>query len=254
MNNPTRRNRNIGTAKQGRGKNNKLTIPQPCGVLKSFYERLVNYRKEKININGHDFIFILEQTRTNSAHACSVADIETKVKHIPRRDYGDLKFIVLRQPKRKEEMLSPVWGRLIYSYEFEDEYAPAIILDAVDLTQKLKWPVKLSLEGQKELQRLQDDGHLFESNGKNHIAPLELNVVRNTQLYRTLLHEFGHYVHYLEFVERPVSENEADWQKRDDAFFKIPKAEKEQYAHNYADQLRTELTKNNIIPFERKQI
>ena len=39
---------------------------------------------------------------------------------------------VRRQPKRKEEIISPVWGRLIYSYEFENDYCPAIILDAID--------------------------------------------------------------------------------------------------------------------------
>lgn len=53
------------------------------------------------------------------------------ITHIPSEDYGDLRFIILRQPKRKEEIISPVWGRLIYSFEFEHEYAPAIILDAV---------------------------------------------------------------------------------------------------------------------------
>jgi len=38
MKNPIRRNRNIGTAKQGFGQNNKLKIPSPFGTLQAFYE------------------------------------------------------------------------------------------------------------------------------------------------------------------------------------------------------------------------
>ncbi|MFD2968899.1 hypothetical protein [Sphingobacterium bambusae] len=109
MNNPARRNRNIGTVKRGFGQNNKLTIPEPCGVLQSFYERLTDYYKIKSVINGHDFLFVIEQTRADSQHPCSVIDIETIIEQIPKEDYGELKLIVLRQPKRKEEILSPTW-------------------------------------------------------------------------------------------------------------------------------------------------
>ena len=252
--NPTRRNRNIGTAKQGFGQNNKLTIPQPCGVLKSFYERLVDYQKIKSVINGHEFLFIIEQTRTDSEHSCSVADIETIIEQIPNEDYGELKLIVLRQPKRKEEILSPTWGRLIYSYEFENDYFPAIIIDAVDFKRKFKWKNNLAIDDQKEIQRLIEDGHKIENDGRHFVAEYELKNVRNTQLYRTLLHEFGHYVQYLEFVERPATEDEEYevWEARQDKYFEIPKAEKEKFAHKYADNLRTELTNKKIIPFEQK--
>lgn len=254
MKNPTRRNRNIGTAKQGIGQNNKLTIPQPCGVLKSFYERLVNYQKIMSVINGHEFLFIIEQTRTDSEHSCSVADIETIIEQIPNEDYGELKLIVLRQPKRKEEILSPSWGRLIYSYEFENNYFPAIIIDAVDFKRKFKWKNNLTIDDQKEIQRLIEDGHKIENDGRYFITEYELKNVRNTQLYRTLLHEFGHYVQYLEFVERPAMEDEEYdvWEARQDKYFEIPKAEKEKFAHKYADNLRTELKKKKIIPFEQK--
>lgn len=254
MNNPTRRNRNIGTAKQGFGQNNKLTIPEPCGVLKSFYERLTDYQKIKSVINGHEFLFVVEQTRTDCKHSCSVADIETIIEQIPKEDYGELKLIVLRQPKRKEEVLSPTWGRLIYSYEFEKDYFPAIILDAIDLTRKFKWKNNLSIDDQKEFKRLIEDGHKIKNNGRHYVADYELEYVRNTQLYRTLPHEFGHYVQYLEFVERPSTEDEdyEVWEARQDKYFEIPKEEKEKFAHKYADNLKTELKKKKIIPFEQK--
>jgi hypothetical protein len=101
MFNPARRNRNIGTAKQGHGRNNKLTIPYPCTTAKSFFERLGEYKKLETNLNGHDFIFVVEQTQLNHVHACSVRDLARIIENIPPTDYGELKLIILRQPKRR---------------------------------------------------------------------------------------------------------------------------------------------------------
>ena len=208
MHNPIRRNRNIGTENQGFSQNNRFRISTPYGTLKSFYERIEKYKKEKRIINDHEFLFIAEETRENCYHTCTFDDLERIIKQIPKKDYGDLKFIVLRQPKRKEEILLPVWGRLIYSFEFEDEYFPAIILDAIDVNKKLIWAKKQTIEQQKEFERLREDGHIFVENKREFIARFELEPSRSTQFHRTLLHEFGHYVHYLETVERPGNEDE----------------------------------------------
>lgn len=253
MRNPTRRNRNIGTSKQGHGKNNKLTIPSPCLVAKSFHERLDNYEKVEKVINGHAFTFIIEGTRSSSQHACSVKDVENMIKHIPPADYGLVKFIVFRQPKRKEEIISPVWGRAIYSYEFENDFYPAIILEAADYSKNIRWEKNLSIEAQAELERLKADGHPFIADKRCYITRLEINNVRNTQLYRTLLHEFGHHVHYSEVVEQPRKEDEEfeEWEKRWDLYLKIPKTVKEYRAHRYADLLLAKLKEQNLVPFER---
>jgi hypothetical protein len=252
MRNPARRNRNIGTAKQGHGQNNKLKIPAPCGDLKSFYERLLHFEKTERTINGHDFLFIVEQTRPGSTHACSVEDISVIIEQIPADDYGELKFIVLRQPKRKEEIIAPVWGRLIYSYEFEGNHFPAIILDAIDFSKKIKWTSKLSIEAQQELNRLISDGHEIRNDRRHFTAFYKMEHVRSTQLYRTLPHEFGHYVQYLQYVERAAIEGEEfeQWEQRRDDYFNIPNVEKEKFAHNYADHLKAALTEQKIIPFD----
>ncbi len=253
MNNPIRRNRNIGTSKQGHGRNNKLVIPYPCTVSKTFYERLDEYEKIVRIINDHEFTFVIEKTREGCQHACTINDVECIVKSIPAEDYGNLSLIIFRQPKRKEVILSPVWGRLIYSYEFENDFQPAIIIEAVDYSKKLKWPTKLSIESQKELERLKLDGHPFIQEPRHFVADYTLENVRNTQLYRTLPHEFGHYVHYLEVVERPSSEDEefTEWEKRDDFYFSIPSVEKEKFAHLYADKFKQRLVELSVIPFER---
>lgn len=252
MRNPTRRNRNIGTANQGYGKSNEMTIANERGEH-SFYERLTNYTKIKKVINGHEFEFVVEETRNNCVHACSIEDVATIIGFIPVKDYGALKTIVFRQPKRKEELLNPVWGRLIYSYNFENDYYPAIIIDAVDLTKKLKWSVKLDPEDTLELVRLKADGHVFVTDKRWHIAELQIEPVRNTQLYRTLLHEFGHYVHYLQEVECCGEENE-DYEIRDarwDIYKKISKQDKERFAHSYADGLTQKLRVSGQIPFSK---
>lgn len=253
MYNPIRRNRNIGTAKQGYGQNNKFTIPEPCAVSKSFFERLGKYEKVATTINGHEFVFVIEQTIANYQHACTVNDIEKIIAQVPPADYGELKLVILRQPKRKEALLSPVWGRLIYSYEFEEDYFPAIIIEAQDYTKKFKWPKGLSVESQKELERLKADGHPIQLIGRFFTAPFHSENVRSTQLYRTLLHEFGHYVHYLQLVTWPGNEDESieEWEIRYDRYFKISKTEKEQFAHRYADTLRQQLIDSHIIPFNQ---
>ena len=284
MINPTRRNRNIGTAKQGYSQDNKLVVPHPAVEMKSFYERLGEYKTIEKIINGHKFRFVVEKTRQNSFHACTIEDIEQILNQIPKEDYGELELIILRQPTRKEENLKSVWGRLIYSYEFENDYLPAVIIEAVDLDRTFKWSKKLSIESQKELERLKEDGHKIKMNKRFYEAEYELMNIRATQLYRTLPHEFGHYVHYLEVVKRPLSEiqnqiNHLDeqiddndtsktnplfdkWDSLDDEYnkriqeleekyFSIPSSEKEVFAHSYADGLKKDLTLRGIVPFTR---
>ena len=255
MKNPIRRNRNIGTSNQGHGQNNELVIPYVSGHMKSFHERLEKYTKDFRTINGNVFEFVVEETRSNSEHACTVEDIFEILKHIIPKDYGRLNLIILRQPKRKEELLSSVWGRLIYSYHFENKFRPAIILEAIESNKELKWSKRLGPEATKELKRLEKDGHKIITDKRKHLIKSTLESVRNTQLYRTLTHEIGHYKHFIELVgeieDSPESETYEDYEKRENKYHNLEKSIKEKYAHNYADNLKLMLEKSNIIPFAR---
>ncbi len=237
MNNPIRRNKNIGTKNQGFKSQNKFDIPFSYQDSKMFYERLGKTSKIIREINGQKMTFIVEQTRKNCCHACTIEDIETILKNISNMYYEGLNTFIFRQPKVKEEIFSPVWGRLIYLYELEKENLPVIILEAANYSKPIIWDRKLSIENQKEFRRLQEDGYDIEENKKKYEIKLTINNVRNTQLYRTFLHELGHYFHFIT-TNFDIYEN-------------IPKLEKEVFANNFADKMKLNLEVQNIIPFER---
>ena len=255
MYNPIRRNRNIGTAKQGHGQNNKLCIPCPLVVSKMFYEQIENYHKEIRIIHGREFVFVVEATLHDFEHACSVDEVAKMLHLLPAEDLGKLGRIVFRQPKRKEAILSPVWGRLVLHYEFENHFEPTIILEAFNINVKLKWPKSLSVESQKELEWLRQDGHKFVTDRRSHIASFEKSACRNTQLYRTLLHEVGHYVHYLQEVIWPLGDHAPPEKYQiflDRYFDGIPERERETFAHSYAERQYAALVAKKVVPFEQK--
>jgi len=252
---PTRRNRNIGTAKQGYSKDNKLVIPRPAVVMKSFYERLTSYTKDSRTINGNRFQFVIEETREDTRHSCTVNDIAEILRHIKPVDYSRLKLIVLRQPKRKEEILNSVWGRLIYLYEFEGVVQPAIIIESQEIGKTLKWSTSLKPEFQKELERLSLDGHKIERTKREYLINSTTESIRSTQLYRTIPHEIGHYKHFLEEVgeieDSPDTETYEEYEIRDDKYHNLNTDIKEKYAHNYADEFMNQMKKVGVIPFEQ---
>ena len=122
MKNPTRRNKNIGTARQGYKTQSKFRIPFSWYKGKIFYEKLGKTTKVIREIGGQTILFIVEKTKKGSFHACTIEDLERVLSKIPRKYVEGLTTFILRQPKLKEEIFSPVWGRLIYFYEFENYF------------------------------------------------------------------------------------------------------------------------------------
>ncbi len=76
----------------------------------------------------------------------------------------------------------------------------AIILEAQELGRLLKWSKRLTVEDRAEFDRLVADGHLFVEGKRHYQTELVETAVRNTVLYRTLLHELGHLAHYYHAV------------------------------------------------------
>jgi len=99
-------------------------------------------------------------------------------------------------------------------------------------------------------------GHKIKSDRDHTIQPT-LTSCRATQLYRTFLHELGHWVDFREKVERPFTASDGDLQgdlygRLLSRFHNRPSQEKEQFAHAYAERMRGQLTALKMIPFDRQ--
>jgi len=230
----TRRSRNIGTDKQGLGQDNRLVIPW-CG-LKIYYENLTEYKIVLRSVHSRSLPFIVERTRADSCHACTIDDIARVLKYVPPSDFQGIVFIVLRQPKRKEELIMPVWGRIDYYAYIGAHQGRAIFIEALNPSKPIRWSKSLTPDRQWELERLREDGHEIVTTRHDHEINVSLESIRATQLYRTLLHEIGHSV---------------DYDRDPDAFDRKSSLEKETFAHQYADKLRESLVRFGVIPFAR---
>src|SRR4051812_26980586 len=113
--NPGRRNRNIGTAKQGYGQDNRMVIPNTWRDTRAFWERVSRFSVVTRPVHGCDLLFVVEATRPDCVYACTVEDLATLLGAAPIEHVFGIEGVILRQPKRKEQLLSPVWGRLGYA-------------------------------------------------------------------------------------------------------------------------------------------
>lgn len=253
--NPTRRNRNIGTAKQGYGQDNRLVVPTRHEHLFAF-QCIGRYQVVKRQIEGECVNFIIEELNTNWVHSCTVDDVATVLSLIPAPDWVGIKTIIFRQPTRKQAIINSVWGRLSYDGEVFNSRnqvvasGPMIFLDAIDEGARLRRSTSLGPSDLAELDRLREDGHTIERVGRTYMIEVTLASARNTQLYRTLLHEVGHWCDWLEKVEEPCRRGEP-YYELEERYFARPTAERETFAHRYADNLRKQLSDAGRIPLSR---
>lgn len=195
FNNPSRRNRNIGTKKSGYKKQSEFNIPWQNH--KPFYENLRTSKQYEKIVEGKKYYFIVEKLKRNYIYSCSIEDICNILKVVPKNDLEGLELIIFRQPKEKEEFISPSWGRLMYLYEHQGELKPAIIMEAVNLEKGTKFKNKgISPFFKREIELLRQEGNHIINDGKYIIINKSFESARNTQLFRTLLHEIGHFVYY----------------------------------------------------------
>ena len=174
------------------------------------------------------------------------------LKHIPFDDWHGLTTFVFRQPTKKQRIIAPVWGRLFYSAKLGQANrrnlptGPALMLEATKIGDTFKWRNSLRPHDAQELARLCSDGHEVISSTREHLIKTTAESVRSTQLFRTLLHEIGHWVDYLSKVERATG----DYGALVDQYFARPSAEREAFAHRYADEMRDGLITRGVLPFD----
>lgn len=252
--NPARRNRNIGTPRQGHGQDNRLVVPNP-GRLVSPIERIGPHVADVWRVGSREVRFVVERLGENWLHPCTIGDVIRLLELVPESDWAGIGTIVFRQPTRKQSVLAPSWGRLFYFGEISTARGrvvadgPMILLDAVEHGYHFTWRSGLALDDQAELSRLGADGHDIERSGSRYRVRTSPESARATQLYRTLPHEIGHWFDWLEKVETPAARGE-DFPMLQDRYFARPSDEREGFAHRYADRIRAILSAACAIPFE----
>jgi hypothetical protein len=135
--------------------------------------------------------FFVEPTRPDWFYPCSIDDICAVLAHCSSDEVLAFDFIVMRQPTRKQRILCPVWGRAIFSFDIDKYSGSAIVIEAQDLS-PVEWRSSIDPERKRELDRLRQDEHEIHNTPRGVEIRVTRNSLRNTVLYRTLLHELGH--------------------------------------------------------------
>lgn len=251
---PERRNRNIGTAASGHGQSNKMTIPNSrldCfGLDTVFQERVKPTRVETLEIGRNSLTVLYEEPRPGFTYGCSPKDVAHLLSQIPEDDFDLIDLMVFRQPTHKQARQNPVWGRLQYCALIGSHLGPAIYLEAQEIGARFSLKRKLSLDDQAELSRLRSAGHLITENKREFLIRLTEDSIRNTLLYRTMLHEVGHWVQYEREALDETTRLSDDPDFAYDLYFSKPNAERERFAHRYAEEMAHELRSRGQIPFE----
>lgn len=240
-----------------------MVIPKVAHGENDFWERIEKAWLVNRTICGKPVKFFVQPTLRDCVHACTVDDVVLMLSLLPVGDWDGIEAILLRQPRRKEHTLAPVWGRLAYAAQLVNERGdgvysgPVIIIEAVNPSRPTRFGKSLSPQDIAELERLKNDGHHVLLRDRNHTVISTLESCRATQLYRTLPHEIGHWLEFLEKVKRPATIVENG--KKVEAYEALlqrfhlrPSQEKEQYAHAYAQRVTQLLAQNRQIPFERQ--
>lgn len=223
---PTRRNRNAGTRANGLGRENDFDIPFLRNRGSAYFEQLANPVIVRRQVGMRELVFLVEPVRSGFAYPCTIDDIVAVLAQLPPAHLELVELIVLRQSTRKQEVHRPVWGRATWNFEGNGFKGPAIILQARSLL-PYRWGKHIDPESARELARLRDDGHEVIGTRRGFEFRPTPASLRNTVLFRTLLHELGHHVDYR--------------QRGDDGYYLRTQAMREDFAHRYASEAQARL-------------
>jgi len=220
------------------------------GNYSLFYERLESTQEQEVSIGNFQLKILFEQPHENCTYGCSPLDVIKILTSAVEQTPSLPDIIAFRQPTRKQRQQKPVWGRFLYFAEVGKHKGTAIILEAQELGAELKWSKRMTLDDRAEYDRLIADGHVFKADKRCFQATLAKCPVRNTILYRTLLHELGHWVQYHQEVLNESTALDEDQDVANELYFAKPNSEREVYAHNFAAKLSQALKQNGKIPFD----
>ncbi len=220
------------------------------GNYSVFYERLDASKEQEVNIGNFQLKILYEEPREGFTYGCTPCDVIKILRSVANLSPCLPDIIAFRQPTRKQQQQMPVWGRFVYFAEFGKHEGTAIILEAQELGAMLKRSKRMTLDGRAEYKRLIADGHPFVEKKRHFESELVEQAVRNTKLYRTLLHEIGHLAHYHQDVLDDRTALDEDIEIARDLYFSKPSSEREVFAHSFSDKLSRSLRLAGEIPFD----
>jgi len=227
-----------------------MKIPASRYDDRLFYEKVDDAVAVERTIGDCDITFLVQPVIAGFRHACTIEDICHLLAHMPVGDITGIDLFLLRQPTRKQQSLRPVWGRLAYYADTGKYQGRAIVLDAQQPGNSWRWSRSLMPDDASEFERLRTDGHLIGEDRRGFTVMPTLESIRATQLYRTVLHELGHHADYCRKIT-DLAKDEAEFDRRRDAYFARPQSEREAFAHRYAAEHAARLRADGIIPFDR---
>ncbi len=186
--NPVRRNRKIGTGAQGYGQDNELVIPESRHDPRRYFEQVSSCVSFSRSVGKRKLQFLVEPPTDGWFYPCTPDDVAEVLKYCPEVDLETVDLILFRQPTRKQRVLSPVWGRALWFAEVRRRKGSAIVLEAQNL-EPISWKKSLTPEFDRELKRLESDGHCIVTDKREIRIEVTATSLRHTLLYRTLLHE-----------------------------------------------------------------
>jgi hypothetical protein len=104
--NPARRSRNIGTAKQGHGQDNRLAIPNISRSVREWKEQHNPHQCVERQVRGRKLTIIVEDNHPGRVHARTVGDLCQVLENIPSDDWSGLATFVPRQSTRQQRLLN----------------------------------------------------------------------------------------------------------------------------------------------------
>ena len=252
--NPAKGNRKSGTKPSLKGwRTNKMVIPRPPwlsrdGIYRSYYEDMRGAVEAKHEVHGQPVTTLYQQARDGFSYGCTPDDVVEMFNLLPAEDVCGIAIIAFRQPTRKQSVLNPVWGRLIFRADFESCSGACVMIEATKLGTLSKFSRKQSIGWTEELDRLRKDGHELVEDRRGWKLLTSEESIHNTVLYRTVPHEVGHEVDLRSYESDPQY---ATGSEACEAYWSRPTREREDAAHRYAAEKATDLRKRGLIPFRR---
>jgi hypothetical protein len=186
MFNPIRRNRNIGRKGFGRGKDNKMVVPDDRIPVS-------NVDVQVVTVDGRSLTVIKQPLLPGFQYYVRTDEVAPLLERAGE-DAAGIEFVIFRQPTKKREQLLPVWAAYWPKFEFRGRAGAAIIISAINASKTLKWPLSLTPEDERELHELKAEGRKVMKHDRYYGISMASEAIKRTQLGRSIPHEIGHHV------------------------------------------------------------